>query len=194
MHNKKTFLMAVIAMLITTTVYSQTVPVSISAGYGFPAVDTKYLPEFYGVGKGNVSQQGVVTGSVDYQFSRRMSIGVMVTHASFSAPYYGYFSASDLPDLTARFENWAFMITMVRYIPVSRRASLYIRTAIGGNSWKQDYEDVHGNKVAVTSVDLPALAHQLALGMKCRLGLRTGIFVEGGYGKYIVRGGLSVRL
>lgn len=168
--------------------------VHLSAGYGFPAVDTRYLPEFYGVGRGDAAQSGVVAGAVDYQFSRRMSIGVMVTHAAFSAPYYGYFSSTDLPDLTAHLDNWAFMISLTRYFPVSLRSSLYLRTAIGGNSWQQEYTDASGNKVTVTGVDLPSLAHQLAFGMKFRVTRHAGLFIEGGYGKYIVRAGLSAKL
>lgn len=168
--------------------------VNISVGYGFPAVDTKYLPAFYGVSRGDISQWGVLAGSVDYQFSRRMSIGVMAAHTSFSAPYYGYFYPGDIPDLTAHFDNWAIMVSLTRYFPVSLRTSLYLRTAIGANVWQQDYKDASGNPATVTDVDLPSLAHQLAVGMKFRITRHAGFFAEAGYGKYIIRAGVSAKL
>jgi hypothetical protein len=167
---------------------------NISAGYGLPVVDTKYLPAFYNLGRGDISQWGVLAGSVDYQFSRRMSIGVMAAHASFSAPYYGYFYPGEAPDLTAHFDNWAFMISLTRYFPISLRTSLYLRTAIGANVWQQRYTDASGDPATVTDVDLPSLAHQLALGMKFRVTRHARLFLEGGYGKYIVRAGLSAKL
>ena len=167
---------------------------NLSVGYGFPNVDRQYLPEYYAISQGNISQSGIVTGALNYQFSRRMSIGIMVAHGSVSAPYYDYYSSVALPDFSARLETWSFMINLVRYIPVSRRVTPYIKTAIGFNSWKQEYKDANGNKAAVTPVDLPDFAHQVALGVKFRLSERAAFFVEGGYGKYIVLGGLSVKI
>lgn len=165
--------------------------VNVSVGYGFPDLDRNYLPDFYGYSRGNSSQSGVITGSVNYQFSRRMSIGVMVAHGAVSAPYYDYYSST--PDFTGRLEAWSFMITLVRYIPISATVTPYIRTAIGVNSWQQQYTDPTGNKVAVTTPDLPDLARQFGLGVRLRLSKRAGLFVEAGYGRYILNSGLSVK-
>src|ERR1700712_1952020 len=62
--------------------------VNLSVGYGFPNLDKDMLPSFYNYYRGNVDQTGPITGALDYQFSRSMSIGVMVTHGEVSAPYY----------------------------------------------------------------------------------------------------------
>ena len=165
--------------------------VNVSVGYGFPDLERNYLPDFYGYSRGNSSQRGVITGSVNYQFSRKMSIGVMVAHGTVSAPYYDYYSST--PDFTGRLEAWSFMITLVRYIPVSATVTPYIRTAIGVNSWQQHYTDPTGDKVAVTPPDLPDLARQFGLGVRLRLSQRAGLSVEAGYGRYILNSGLSVK-
>ena len=165
--------------------------VNVSVGYGFPDLDRNYLPDFYGMSRGNSSQSGVITGSVNYQFSRKMSIGVMMAHGVVSAPYYDYYSAG--PAFTCRLEAWSFMINLVRYIPISAMVTPYIKTAIGINTWQQEYTDPNGNKVAVTATDLPDLARQFALGVRFRLSRQAGLFVEAGYGKDILNGGLSVK-
>ncbi|HEY4287925.1 MAG TPA: outer membrane beta-barrel protein [Puia sp.] len=168
--------------------------VHVSVGYGFPDLDRNYLPDFYGMNRSGSSQSGVITGSVNYQFSRKMSIGVMVAHGAVSAPYYDYYSTAASPDFTGQLEAWSFMINLVRYIPISARVTPYIRTAIGVNSWQQKYTDVNGNKVAVTTPDLSDLARQFALGARFRLSPRAGLFVEAGYGRYILNSGLSIKL
>ncbi|HMI63480.1 MAG TPA: hypothetical protein VK518_21340 [Puia sp.] len=167
--------------------------INVSVGYGFPNLDRNYLPDFYGISRGNSSQSGVITGSVNYQFSRKMSLGVMVAHGAVTAPYYAYYSASPSPDFTGRLEAWSFMINLVRYIPISATVTPYIRTAIGFNSWQQEYTDPTGNKMAVATPDLPDLARQFALGVRFRLSQRAGLFVEAGYGRYILNSGLSVK-
>jgi hypothetical protein len=178
------------ALLITEGAGAQ---VNVSVGYGFPDLDRNYLPDFYGMSRGYSSQSGVITGAVNYQFSRKMSIGVMAAHGVVSAPYYDYYSSSPYPDFTGRLEAWSFMINLVRYIPVSAVVTPYIRTAIGVNTWQQEYTDLNGNKVAVTTPDLPYLARQFALGARFRLAPRAGLFVEAGYGRYILNSGLSVK-
>ncbi|HTI10610.1 MAG TPA: outer membrane beta-barrel protein [Puia sp.] len=183
-------------LLITAIAEAQGVKrtLNFSIGYGFPDVDKKYLPDYYGYSRGSTSQSGVFTGAFDYRFSRRMSVGVLVAHGVVSAPYYNYYSPSSVPDLTARLETWSFMIQLVRYIPISLRVVPYIKTGLGFNSWNQKYTDAYGNENAATPADVPDFARQIALGVKFRLSERAGFFVEGGYGKYIVLGGLSVKL
>lgn len=165
--------------------------VNLSVGYGFPALDRYYLPEFYNLYSGDVSQKGPFTGSLDYQFSRRMSVGLMVTYNKIDVPYHYYYSS--LPAFTGKFETTSFMINLTRYIPVSRTVTPYFKTAIGFNTWKQDYTDPDGNKVNVATVDMPAFAYQVALGARFNLSQHAGLFVEAGYGKYIAQGGLTLR-
>lgn len=166
---------------------------NVSIGYGFPNLDKIYLPEYYDVYRGSISELGPFTGSLDYQFNRRMSVGVIVTHGSISVPYYDYYSSSSLPVFKAKLDNWSFMLNVVRYISISRKITPYIKTAIGINSWKQDYTDANGNKVPVMPVDLPDFAYQAGLGVKFNMFKKTGLFVEAGYGKYILQGGLSIK-
>src|SRR4051812_49124153 len=45
-----------------------------SIGYGFPNLDKDQLAGFIDAYKGTVTQKGPITGAVDYQFSRNMSI------------------------------------------------------------------------------------------------------------------------
>ena len=84
------------------------------------------------------------------------------------------------------------MLDLVRYMPLSRTVSPYFRTAIGINSWKQDYSDASGSKMyfGATPSDL---AYQIGLGAKVNLSEHAGVFVEAGYGKYILHGGLALK-
>lgn len=167
--------------------------VNLSFGYGFPALDKDFLPEFYEAYRGDITQTGPITGALDYQFSRVMSIGVMVTHSKVSAPYYDYYSSSADPAFTARLNNWSFMLNITRYIPVSAAVTPYLRTAIGFNSWEQTYTDPNGNKAPVIPADLPDFAYQAGIGARFNLSKNAGIFLEAGYGKYIAHGGLTLK-
>ncbi|HSC40466.1 MAG TPA: hypothetical protein VLD19_21435, partial [Chitinophagaceae bacterium] len=129
-------------------------------------------------------------GSIDYQFNRRMSIGVLVTHGTVSAPYYDYNNGSNTPDFTGKLNNTSVMLDLVRYIPAGPVVTPYLRTAIGVNIWQQNYTSGSGQQVT-DGVDLPALAYQLSFGAKFHLSKQAGLFVEAGYGKYILNGGLA---
>jgi hypothetical protein len=166
---------------------------NLSVGYGFPNLDKDQLAEFINVYKGNVTQKGPVTGAVDYQFSRNMSIGVMGTYGKVTVPYYDYNSNSSSPGFTGSLENWSVMFNLMSFMPTyNRQLEPYLRTAIGINNWTQSYLDPQGNKAA----ELPEpnqLAYQVSLGTRINLSKGAGFFVEGGYGKYILNGGLTLK-
>jgi hypothetical protein len=168
--------------------------VNISFGYSYPNLDYTHFANFYNMYKGNVSsQKGPFTGTIDYQFSRYMSIGALGTYGKVSLPYYTADNTSGLPDMTGNFENWSLMLNIVTYFPTRTRAvSPYLRTAIGVNHWIQDYSDASGVKTA--GIPEPStLAYQASLGAKFNLSPRAGIFMEAGYGKYILNGGLALK-
>lgn len=165
--------------------------VNLSIGYGFPNVDKEELVNFAGLRKGNATQTGPLTGAIDYRFSRSMSIGVMVTHGKVSEPYYDYYTG--VKSLSGSLDNWAFMLNIVRYIPIpDSRVTPYIRTAIGINNWKQDYTAVNGNKIDYISAPSD-FAYQAGIGANISLSKNAGLFLEAGYGKYILHGGLSFK-
>lgn len=167
--------------------------VNVSFGYGFPNLDQNELPQFYNFYKGNVtSQTGPITGSIDYRFSRGMSLGVLVTHGNVSAPYYDYNQPSSTPAFTGSLENWSVMLNIMHYLSYGHKVTPYIRTAIGINTWQQDYKDAGGNKLNMSG-NPSQLAYQAGLGANIALSKNAGLFVEGGYGKYIVHGGLTFK-
>jgi hypothetical protein len=166
---------------------------NISFGYGFPNLDKNELPSFTNLYVGTTSSQlGPITGAVDYRFSRNMSLGVIVTHGTISAPYYNYDNTSS-PALTGSLNNWSVMLDFIHYIPASDKVTPYIRTAIGINSWQQSYTDGQGNKVNLDGSPSD-LAYQIGLGANFYLYKNTGLFLEAGYGKYIMQGGITFRL
>jgi hypothetical protein len=167
--------------------------VNLSFGYGLPNLDKNELLDFYDFSRGTIRQTGPLFGAIDYQFRRTSSIGVIVSYGKVSAPYYDIFSPSpEPPAFTGQLKNWTVMLNFVRYMPLKAKINPYIRTAIGVNVWDQAYLDDHGNKVVVAD-DPAALAYQAALGIKFKLSKQSGIFLEAGYGKYIVSGGLSLK-
>jgi hypothetical protein len=166
--------------------------VNLSFGYGFPNLDKNQLPDFYNFYKGTTtSQTGPITGAVDYRFSRNMSIGVLVSHGNVKVPYYSYNDPSS-PALSGSLDNWAVMLNFMRYISVSDKVSPYIRTAIGINTWQQNYTDSQGNKVNMDGTP-DELAYQVGLGANFYLSKNAGLFLEAGYGKYILHGGLTFK-
>ncbi|MGI8952303.1 MAG: hypothetical protein ACR2FN_12070 [Chitinophagaceae bacterium] len=169
--------------------------VNINLGYGYPNLDKDQLADFDNFYKGSsITQQGPFIGSIDYQFSRTTSIGVMGTYGKVSVPYYDYNSSSMTPAFTGSLENWSIMLNLVNYFPIySKGAAPYIKTAIGLNNWtQQNYLDAQGNKAAIAQMP-SQLAYQVALGSKFMLSPRAGLFLEAGYGKYIVSGGLTFK-
>jgi len=166
---------------------------NLSIGYGFPNLDKEQLAVFYNSYMGTVSQKGPITGAVDYQFSRNMSIGVMGSYGKVSAPYYDYSSSGPAPDFTGSLENWSVMLNIMSYIPTyTQHIEPYIRTAIGINNWTQNYVDESGAKVAELA-NPSQLAYQASLGARFNISKNAGLYVEAGYGKYILNGGLTLK-
>lgn len=164
---------------------------SLSIGYGIPNLDRYQLLDFFNYYRGSINQTGPVFTSLDYQFTRTMSVGIMVSYGKVSSPYYNYSNSSFA--FTGSLKSTAIMVDLIRYIPVTGKISPYIKTAIGVNIWKQDYLDPSGNK-AVLADDPSMLAYQTALGAKFKLSKQSSFFIEAGYGKYILSGGLSIKL
>lgn len=166
--------------------------VNFSAGYGFPNLDKNEFAQFSDVYIGNsITEKGPFTGAVDYQFSRTTSIGVMGTYGKVTAPYYNY--SDNSAAFTGTLENWSVMLNMVNYFPTrDSKVEPYLRTAAGINNWKQDYLDATGNKAAVAE-DPSQFAYQVSLGTRINLSKGAGFYLEAGYGKYIVSGGLTLR-
>lgn len=167
--------------------------VNLSIGYGYPNLDKNYLPQYTNAYSGSISQTGPITGSVDYRFSRNMSIGATVSHGWVSAPYYNYSNNSATPDFNAKLDNWAFMLNIKSYFSSGGKVEPYLRTSIGVNEWKQDYTDGTGAKINMPGMDLPDLAYQVGLGAEFKLSKNAAFYVEAGYGKYIVNGGLTFK-
>ena len=167
--------------------------VNLSIGYGFPNLDKNFLPEFTDAYKGTISQQGPVTAAFDYQFSPVTSIGVMGTYGKVSVPYYDITSNGNDPAFNGNIENWSVMFNMMTFIPSRQKAvSPYLRTAIGINNYKQEYLYPDGQSAA-TVPNPSELAYQVSLGARLNLSPKAGFYVEGGYGKYILNGGLTLR-
>ena len=165
----------------------------LSVGYGFPNVDQSYLPDYFSFYQGNISQSGPFTGSLDYHFSRKTAIGIQVTHGIVSSFYYNYNynTTADLSSFKARFDNWSILFSLVRQMPVNSKIIPYTRTSIGVHLWKQEYTDIEGNKADVSPVNLPSLAYQASIGAKFKVLKPAMLFIEVGYGKYILSAGLS---
>jgi len=158
--------------------------VYVSLGYGFPNVDAyQFSNDYYnGFYKGNVSQTGPFTGSIDYKYSRYNSIGIMATYGKVDVPYN---DASNNYQGTVNLETWSVMLNFMQYAPLSNSATLYFREALGANINNVSYT---GN---VDNYQPDAFAYQLGIGMKFKIAENTSFFTEAGYGKYILHGGLS---
>ncbi len=167
--------------------------VNIFIGYCYPNVDQNYLPRYEKMYHKDISQTGPLMAAIDYQFSKKTSIGLVITRGIVSASYYDSLSSTQ-EKFTAKFYNWSCMLDVVRYILVSQKIFPYIRTAIGVNSWNQDYTAIDGSKASVKPVILPRVAYQAGIGAIFIVLRNTSVFIEGGYGKYVFDAGLSVKL
>ncbi|MBS1495936.1 MAG: outer membrane beta-barrel protein [Bacteroidetes bacterium] len=167
--------------------------INLSIGYGYPNLDKNYLPDYANANQGNISQMGPITGSFDYRFSRNISIGALVTHGWVSAPYFDISNPGTTPDFNVKFNNWSFMLNLKSYLAAGGKVEPYIRTAIGINSWQQNFTDGTGAKINMQNVDLPDLAYQVGLGAEFKLSKNAAFYAEAGYGKYILNGGLTFK-
>lgn len=165
--------------------------INVSIGYGFPNLDKYLLADFYDYYPGSTSYSGPVVASVDYHFSRRMAIGVMVNYGKVSRPYYNYYTG--IHEFDGELTNTAIMLNLTRYIGFSRKVKPYLRTSIGVNIGEADYIATDGSKFADIE-EGTTLAYQAGLGVQLLAGKNGGFFIEAGYGKYIVAGGLTLRL
>ncbi|MDH7461603.1 hypothetical protein QEG73_09945 [Chitinophagaceae bacterium 26-R-25] len=164
----------------------------LNLGYGFPNLDQYYMADFYGAYKGNPSQVGPINASLDYQFSRYMSLGVMGMYGKVNMPYYDYNTYGQA--MRGTLEGWTIMANMMNYIPAGPHVMPYLRVAMGVNIWNQDYVDYDAG-VKVNYVQHPPdFAYQFSFGCKFNVSEHMGLFVEGGYGKYIMNAGLSFKL
>ncbi len=166
--------------------------VHLSFGYGFPNLDVYQMASLFNYSRGTSTQTGPITGAIDIQYSPTASAGIMVTHGQVSAPYYDYNNPSGPPVMYGSLDNWSIMANFVRYMPASPSFSGYFRTAIGVNIWNQNYTDGSGNKLAFDQPSL--LAYQIGIGGKLKITKNSSLFMEAGYGKYILHGGLSFKL
>lgn len=164
-----------------------------SLGYGYPNLDKSQMASFYGYSLSNIKQTGPITGSLDFQYSHYSSFGVMVTHGQVSGSYFAYSNPTGPAAMSGSLDNWSVMVNMMNYMPGSEKVAPYLRTAVGINIWTLNYADTIRNKMNGIS-DPNQLAYQVSLGANIHLSKNTGLFMEAGYGKYIVQGGLSFRL
>jgi hypothetical protein len=163
----------------------------VSIGYGFPNLDKYLLNDFYGYYTGNATQTGPIVASLDYHFAPRMAIGVMVNYGKESRPYYDYNSGQQ--DFSGSLTNTAVLLNFTRYMGGSSQKIVpYTRTAIGFNTGEAKYLNNDGSKAANTD-DGTTLAYQVGLGVQINATKNGGFFVEAGYGKYIVAGGVKLK-
>ena len=166
--------------------------VNIFSGYCFPNVDQNFLPRYEKMYHGDISQTGPLMTALNFQLSKRMSIGLVLTSGIVNTSYYDSFSHQKI--FIAKLYNWSCMLDLVRYIPVNQKVFPYIRASIGINSWNQEYTAIDGSKASVTPVILPRLAYQAGIGAKFIVLGNLAVFIEGGYGKYVFDAGVSVKL
>jgi hypothetical protein len=164
--------------------------VNVTVGYGFPNLDKEQLLDFRDAYPGSVSQTGPFMGSIDYQFQRNLSLGVLVTSGTVNRNYYD--GGSGALAFNGKLQNTAIMLNLVNYLPGTRTVSPYVRAALGANIWTNNYINTDGSR-QINDDGLPDIAYQLSLGMKVNFTQHAGLFVEAGYGKYILAGGLAFK-
>ncbi len=164
--------------------------ISFSIGAGFPNLDANQLAGFFNYYKGTVAQSLPIIGSIDYQYSRTSSIGLMVTHGQVNAPYFDY---SGNQVFTGSLDNWSVMVNLMNYITTHSIVEPYIRTAVGINIWNQNYIDLTGNKMGYVS-EPSMLAYQISLGANISFSKNLKLYSEVGYGKYILQAGLKFQI
>lgn len=161
----------------------------VSIGYGFSNLDKYLLTDFYNYYSASGTQSGPIIASVDYHFTPRMAIGVMVNYGKVSRPYYSYSTGEQT--FTGSLTNTAILLNFTRYMGMSQKIMPYTRTAIGINTGQSKYLASDGSKAADADNET-SLAYQVGLGVQFNVTKHGGFFVEAGYGKYIVSGGLKM--
>ncbi|MBS1745462.1 MAG: hypothetical protein JST21_04765 [Bacteroidetes bacterium] len=173
--------------------------VNLSLGYGYPNLDKNYFPDQFNgnmnVYRGNsFNQTGPVTGALDFQISRYNSIGIMGTYGKVSVPYFDFNSNSNEPIFTGNIKSWSALFNIMTYFPTyEKTVSPYIRTAIGISSRNENYAYPDGSKAVDGGNNITDLAYQVSMGARFNFSPNAGFYLEAGYGRYIVNGGLTFR-
>ena len=171
--------------------------VDISVGFGYPNVDKYLLPDLSAQGyvKGNYQKTGTYTAAIDYQFNRFTSLGLLGSYGTSSVPYFTTNAGpADQPVYNGTLTGWSVMANLKTYFaPVDLvKLNGYFRFAGGINVWDQKITDANGLKLNNIS-DPSEFAYQVSLGADFNLSPRAAFYVEAGYGKYILGGGLKFR-
>ena len=167
-----------------------------SISYAYPNTDANQLYQFNGYDQGRSTNNGRINAALDFRFSRSASLGLLASYGKVSANYYSYNNLTNQPDLTGSLESVSVMLNYQQYFSNGSGGSFftpYMRTAVGFNSWNQDYRDAIGTKMNYPTTDLPVLAYQVSIGGDFRLSPGSAFFVEAGYGKYILNAGLTFK-
>jgi len=172
--------------------------VNFSLGYSYPNLDKNYFPDQFNgavnVYRGNnFTQTGPITAALDFQFSRYNSIGIMGTYGKASVPYYDFSSNGNIPAFNGDLKSYSVLFNMMTYFPSYQTVSPYIRTAIGINSRNENYTYPDGSKAIIGGDNITDLAYQVSLGTRFNFSPNAGFYIEAGYGRYIVNGGLTFR-
>jgi len=172
--------------------------VNLSVGYGYPNLDKDYFPDQF-MGAINAykgtqfTQTGPATAALDFQFSRYNSIGVLGTYGKVSVPYYDFNSNIATPAFNGDIQSWSVMLNMVTYFPSYQTVSPYIRTAIGMSNRTENYTYPDGSKAILGGENITDLAYQVSIGTRFNMSPNAGFYIEAGYGRYIVNGGLTFK-
>ena len=174
--------------------------VNIAVGFGYPNLDKYQLPDMTNIGvgynKGNYQKTGTYFANLDYQFSRFTSIGLMGSYGTTSVPYYAIGAApTDAPIYNGSLTSWSIMANMINYFePVDQaKVNGYLRFAAGVNVWDQKITNANTGVNRNDISDPSEFAYQISLGADFNLSPRAALFVEAGYGKYILAGGLKFK-
>ena len=178
--------------------------VNIAIGFGYPNLDKYLLPDLTNVQspfvqsiKGNYQKTGTYFANLDYQFSRFTSIGLMGSYGTTSVPYYAIGAGpTDPPSYNGSLTSWTVMANMINYfMPVDQaKVNGYLRLAAGVSVWDQKMTDATGAKVNNIASEPSEFAYQVSLGADFNLSPRAALFVEAGYGKYILHAGLKFQI
>jgi opacity protein-like surface antigen len=171
-------------------------------GYGFPNLGKSILSagDYYEDEK--IFGVGPMHARFEYGLTDRFGIGVSINFATFghtwNETYDVYNSTTGLYTSTTyeyeeKVTSLAFLIRFNRHFEVSDKVDIFSGFGLGYNSWKATYSSNNPNDTN-ESISFP-----IPIGMEATLGVRfyftdnIGAYIEAGWAKSIIQGGIAFK-
>lgn len=169
----------------------------VSLAYGFPNLGAVVLNTYEDYNAYSVSGIGPIHLKYDYALSDKISLGVSIGYVSFKAKWtYDYYDYNTFTT-QAYDESWTgsslgILARFNYHFATSEKLDPYVGLGAGYNSWTFKFESDYPGAIE-SSLVLPPIGFEGGVGVKYFFSDNVGAYLELGYGKSLLQGGIAFK-